>query len=59
MDTGSFPSAARCSGGVYLDMQFIQRGRFLWQKSPRQVDEEVRAGLRARQALWQEVLHRR
>jgi len=40
-------------------MQFIQRGRFLWQKSPRQVDEEVRAGLRARQALWQEVLHRR
>ncbi len=39
--------------GTFLGHVFIRRGRFLWQKTPSEVREEVRAALAARGHLWQ------
>ncbi len=38
--------------GTYLGKVFIRRGRILWQKTPAQVNKEVRKALEARVNLW-------
>jgi len=38
--------------GNFLDMLFIQRGRIYWQKTPGEVNHEVREALENRKALW-------
>ena len=38
--------------GKFLGMRFIRRGRIYWQKTPDEVNEEVRDALDARQKIW-------
>ena len=38
--------------GKFLGSLFIRRGRIYWQKTPDEVNEEVRDALDARQRTW-------
>ena len=38
--------------GKFLGLLFIRRGRIYWQKTPDEVNEEVREALDARQRMW-------
>ena len=38
--------------GMFLETLFIRRGRMYWQKSPDEVNEQVREALEARKGMW-------
>jgi len=50
--TGKFGALVEEKNGQYLDTLFIRRGRIYWQKTPAQVNQEVRKALKGRQYLW-------
>ena len=47
-----FRKHVETKGGVYLDMLFIKRGRIYWQKTPDQVNKEMRKALNERKDMW-------
>jgi flavodoxin len=49
---GKFGTLVEKKNGKFLGVFFIQRGRIYWQKTPAEVNEEVRDALDARQRLW-------
>jgi hypothetical protein len=49
---GKFATLVEKKNGKYLGNFFIRRGRIYWQKTPEEVNEEVRDALEARQKFW-------
>jgi len=49
---GKFGTLVEEKNGKFLDTLFIRRGRIYWQKTPEEVNKEVRDALEARQILW-------
>ena len=47
-----FSTLVEEKNGKFLDSLFIRRGRIYWQKTPDEVNGEVRDALEARQGLW-------
>jgi len=52
--TGMFEKLVKEKNGNLLDVLFIQRGRIYWQKTPKQVNNEVLEALKDRKELWEE-----
>jgi hypothetical protein len=50
--TDKFGALVEEKNGRYLDMLFVRRGRIYWQKTPDEVNEEVRESLEARRGVW-------
>ena len=50
--TGKFGSLVEEKNGRFLDTLFIRRGRIYWQKTPDEVNAEVREALDARREMW-------
>ena len=49
---GKFGTLVEEKNGKFLGSLFIRRGRIYWQKTPGEVNEEVRDALDARQRMW-------
>ena len=49
---GKFGTLVEEKNGKFLGSLFIRRGRIYWQKTPEEVNEEVRDALDARQRMW-------
>ncbi|MCP4628048.1 MAG: hypothetical protein GY850_31695 [bacterium] len=49
---GKFSALVEEKNGTYLGSLFIRRGRIYWQKTPDEVNEEVRNAVDARQEIW-------
>ena len=49
---GKFGTLVEKKNGKFLGTLFIRRGRIYWQKTPGEVNEEVRDALDARQRMW-------
>jgi hypothetical protein len=49
---GKFGTLVEEKNGKFLGSLFIRRGRIYWQKTPDEVNEEVRDALDARQRMW-------
>ena len=49
---GKFRTLVEEKNGTYLGSLFIRRGRIYWQKTPDEVNEEVRNAIDARQEIW-------
>jgi hypothetical protein len=49
---GKFGTLVEEKNGKFLGTLFIRRGRIYWQKTPGEVNEEVRDALDARQRMW-------
>jgi flavodoxin len=49
---GKFGTLVEEKNGKFLGALFIRRGRIYWQKTPDEVNEEVRDALDARQRMW-------
>ena len=47
-----FKNHVEKKNGIYLDMLFIKRGRIYWQKTPDQVNKEVREAINERKEMW-------
>jgi hypothetical protein len=47
-----FSALVEAKNGKFLGKLFIRRGRIYWQKTPGEVNEEVRDALDARQKMW-------
>ena len=47
-----FDALVEKNNGKFLDTLFIQRGRIYWQKTPNEVNEEVRQALESRNSIW-------
>jgi len=54
--TEKFAALVAKRNGNYLDMLFIRRGRIYWQKTPDEVNQEVREALDNRRTQW-DLLH--
>ncbi len=50
--TGKLGTLVEERGGKFLDTLFIRRGRIYWQKTPGEVNYEVREALEARRGTW-------
>jgi len=50
--TGKFGTLVEDKNGKFMETLFIQRGRIFWQKTPSEVNKEVRDALEARQSMW-------
>lgn len=50
--TDKFGELVKEKKGDFLDVLFIKRGRIYWQKSPGQVNKEVREALNERREIW-------
>lgn len=50
--TGKFGKLIEEKNGKFLETLFIQRGRIYWQKTPGEVNKEVREALEARQSMF-------
>lgn len=48
----SFGDLVARRNGIFLEALFISRGRVYWQKSPTEVNEEVREALQERRSMW-------
>jgi len=53
--TGKFKILVEEKKGVFLDVLFINRGRIYWQKTPDQVNKEVREALNERKEMWRKA----
>ncbi|MBW1778841.1 MAG: hypothetical protein JRJ54_14840 [Deltaproteobacteria bacterium] len=53
--TGKFGILVEEKKGVFLDVLFIKRGRIYWQKTPDQVNKEVREALNERKEMWRKA----
>ncbi len=51
--TGKFETLVEEKNGNLLDVLFIRRGRIYWQKTPRQVNDEVLDALKECKEMWQ------
>jgi flavodoxin len=49
---GKFGTLVEEKKGKFLGTFFLRRGRIYWQKTPEEVNEEVREALNARQRMW-------
>jgi flavodoxin len=49
---GKFSTLVEEKNGKLLGSLFIRRGRIYWQKTPDEVNEEVRGALNGRQRMW-------
>ena len=49
---GKFAKLVEEKNGRFLDTLFIRRGRIYWQKTPDEVNEEVREALDSRRGMW-------
>ena len=49
---GKFGTLVEEKNGKFLGWLFIRRGRIYWQKTPEEVNQEVRDALDARQRMW-------
>ena len=49
---GKFSSLVEKKNGRFLDTLFIRRGRIYWQKTPKDVNAEVREALDDRREMW-------
>jgi hypothetical protein len=49
---GKFSTLVEEKNGKFLGSLFIRRGRIYWQKTPDEVNAEVRGALGARQRMW-------
>jgi flavodoxin len=49
---GKFVKLVEEKNGKFLDTLFIRRGRIYWQKTPDEVNEEVREALDSRRGMW-------
>jgi flavodoxin len=49
---GKFAKLVEEKNGKFLDTLFIRRGRIYWQKTPDEVNEEVREALDSRRGMW-------
>jgi len=49
---GKFRTLVEEKNGTYLGSLFVRRGRIYWQKTPNEVNKEVRDSLSARQRTW-------
>ena len=54
--TGKFATLVKQKNGNFLDVLFVRRGRIYWQKSPEQVNDEVRNALKERKDMWVETV---
>ena len=54
--TGKFETLVKEKNGNLLDVLFIQRGRIYWQKTPKQVNNEVVNSLKERKDMWTEIV---
>lgn len=52
--TGKFEKLVKEKNGNLLDVLFIQRGRIYWQKTPKQVNNEMLEALKVREDMWLE-----
>ncbi len=50
--TGKFATLVKEKNGRFLDTLFVKRGRIYWQKTPGEVNGEVRKALEARRDMW-------
>ena len=53
--TGKFETLVKEKNGNLLDVLFFQRGRIYWQKTPEQVNNEVREALNERNYIWRKA----
>jgi len=53
--TGKFGPLIEKQNGKFLDVLFVQRGRFYWQKTPAQVNKEVLDALKERKEIWSDM----
>ncbi len=53
----NFATLVEEKNGRFLGSLFIRRGRIYWQKTPDEVNEEVRGALDARQRMWPETAY--
>ena len=53
--TGKFKKLVQQKRGEFLDLLFIRRGRIYWQKTPKQVNEEVKEALNERKEMWENL----
>ncbi len=53
--TGKFRLLVEEKNGVFLDVLFVKRGRVYWQKTPDQVNKEVREALIERKEMWRNI----
>ncbi len=50
--TGKFGALVEKKNGRFLETLFLRRGRIYWQKTPDELNEEVREALEARKRMW-------
>lgn len=50
--TSKFGKLVEKKNGKFLETLFIQRGRIYWQRTPDEVNKEVREALEARRSMW-------
>ena len=50
--TNKFAGLVTKKNGNFIDMLFIRRGRIYWQKTPGEVNQEVREALEERRTQW-------
>ncbi|MCP4606143.1 MAG: hypothetical protein GY847_37460 [Proteobacteria bacterium] len=50
--TGKFGTLVKEKNGKFLEALFIQRGRIYWQRTPDEVNKDVREALEARRSMW-------
>ncbi len=53
---GKFGALVEKKNGKFLETLFVRRGRIYWQKTPDELNEEVRAALEARRRMWSVLL---
>ncbi len=53
-----FASLVKEKNARFLDVLFIRRGRIFWQKSPDQVNRQVRRALEQKQDIWHSILRK-
>ncbi len=47
-----FAALVNKQNGEFLEMLFIRRGRIFWQKTPDEINQEIRKALEGRKAMW-------
>jgi len=54
--TGKLGTLVEEKNGKYLDVLFFRRGRIFWQKTPKQINNEVRKAVEERCEMWEKFI---